>query len=60
MLETSKAYEKESRRQEDTPHDIRFIYERLGPFCYVCGHRGHIAEYCATLFFIPEDNGKRY
>jgi hypothetical protein len=38
---------------------VRFKYEKLGIFCFVCGIMGHAENRCETRFAMEVDDGKR-
>lgn len=38
---------------------MKFRYERLGVFCYLCGMLGHTDQLCEQLFFLESDDGVR-
>jgi hypothetical protein len=38
---------------------VKFKYEKLGTFCFVCGVMGHAENKCPVQFAMEEDNGIR-
>jgi hypothetical protein len=38
---------------------VKFKYEKLGVFCFVCGIMGHAENKCAVRFEMEVDNGVR-
>jgi hypothetical protein len=38
---------------------VKFKYEKLGIFCFVCGIMGHAENKCLVRFAMEEDNGVR-
>jgi hypothetical protein len=38
---------------------VKFKYEKLGVFCFVCGIMGHAENKCVVRFEMEEDNGVR-
>jgi hypothetical protein len=38
---------------------VKFKYEKLGIFCFVCGIMGHVENKCLVRFEMEEDNGVR-
>ncbi|KAK2408416.1 hypothetical protein QL285_043929 [Trifolium repens] len=38
---------------------VKFKYERLGIFCFICGVMGHSDNKCSVRFDMPEDDGRR-
>jgi hypothetical protein len=38
---------------------VKFKYEKLGIFCFICGVMGHSDNKCSVRFDMPEDNGRR-
>jgi hypothetical protein len=38
---------------------VKFKYEKLGTFCFVCGVMGHAENKCPVRFAMEEDNGIR-
>lgn len=38
---------------------VKFKYERLGVFCFLCGLLGHVDQYCEKLFTLENDSGDR-
>lgn len=38
---------------------VRFKYERLGNFCFLCGILGHTDQFCSKIFSLENDDGSR-
>ena len=47
------------RIKDDSFTTIKFKYEKLGIFCYLCGLLGHTDKSCPRLFEMEEDDGVR-
>ncbi|XP_057794257.1 uncharacterized protein LOC131010642 [Salvia miltiorrhiza] len=41
---------KKLKQKDGTPFTVRFKYERLNVFCFLCGKLGHSESYCELLF----------
>lgn len=51
--------EKKIRKPGGELRTVKFKYEKLGTFCFLCGLLGHTDQFCDKLFQIEHDDGCR-